>query len=116
MNSFRSSIASWTSARYHPLRRRGLGETLSLLHGNPAWCFLYRKIIAALKRDFRCVALDYPRYGMSGAPAGYGFTPGEHSLVFGRSANKPGVPDNNTRSTISSFVCLSRAYIVLYSS
>ena len=33
---------------------------LLLLHGNPAWCFLYRKIIAALKRDFRCVALDYP--------------------------------------------------------
>lgn len=42
----------------------GSGETLLLLHGNPAWCFLYRKIIAALKRDFRCVALDYPRYGM----------------------------------------------------
>src|SRR6516162_10723853 len=60
MNSFRSSIAPWTSARYHPLRRRGLGETLLLLHGNPAWCFLYRKIIAAVKRDFRCVALDYP--------------------------------------------------------
>ena len=52
----------------------GLGETLLLLHGNPAWCFLFRKIIAALKRDFLCVALDYPGCGKSGTPAGYGFT------------------------------------------
>lgn len=48
----------------------GTGETLLLLHGNPSWCFLYRKIIAALKSDFRCVALDFPGYGMSDAPAG----------------------------------------------
>ncbi len=59
----------------------GSGETVLLLHGNPAWCFLYRKIIAALKRDFRCVAPDYPGYGMSEAPSGYGFTPREHSVV-----------------------------------
>jgi len=60
----------------------GTGETLLLLHGNPSWSFLYRKIIAALKSDFRCVALDYPGYGMSDAPAGYGFTPKEHSDVL----------------------------------
>ena len=60
----------------------GSGETLLLLHGNPSWSFLYRKIIAALKSDFRCVALDYPGYGMSDAPPGYGFTPREHSAVL----------------------------------
>jgi haloalkane dehalogenase len=38
----------------------GQGETLLLLHGNPTWSFLYRKIIAALSRRFRCVAPDYP--------------------------------------------------------
>lgn len=59
----------------------GLGETLLLLHGNPTWSFLYRKIIAALRDSFRCVALDYPGYGMSSAPAGYRYTPREHSLV-----------------------------------
>jgi haloalkane dehalogenase len=62
----------------------GSGEPLLLLHGNPAWSFLYRKIIAALKSDFRCVALDYPGYGMSDAPPGYGFTPREHSAVVER--------------------------------
>ena len=81
------------------------------------------RLVFPLSEDHSCCEARFPmccsrlsRYGMSGAPAGYGFTPGEHTLVFGRSANKPGVPDNNTRSTISSFVCLSRAYIVLYSS
>ena len=54
----------------------GSGETLLLLHGNPSWSFLYRKIIVALQNDFRCVAMDYPGYGMSDAPPGYGFTPG----------------------------------------
>ena len=60
----------------------GAGETLLLLHGNPSWCFLYRKIIAGTCRDFRCVALDFPGYGMSDAPAGYGFTPQEHCDVL----------------------------------
>jgi haloalkane dehalogenase len=60
----------------------GSGETLLFLHGNPAWSFLYRKMIAALSPDFRCVALDFPGYGMSGVPAGYSFTPREHSLVL----------------------------------
>ena len=57
----------------------GSGETLLLLHGNPTWSFLYRKIIAGLTSDFRCIALDYPGYGMSEAPADYRYTPQEHS-------------------------------------
>jgi haloalkane dehalogenase len=71
----------------------GSGETLLLLHGNPSWSFLYRKIIAALQSDFRCVALDYPGYGMSDAPPGYGFTPREHSLVLERFVDRLGLGD-----------------------
>ena len=62
----------------------GVGEAILLLHGNPAWSFLYRKIIARLRDEFRCLALDYPGYGMSSAPAGYRFTPREHSAVLER--------------------------------
>ena len=62
----------------------GTGDTLLLLHGNPSWSFLYRKIIAALKSDFRCVALDFPGYGLSDAAPGYHFTPSEHSDVLER--------------------------------
>ena len=71
----------------------GSGETLLLLHGNPSWSFLYRKIIAALKSDYRCVALDYPGYGMSDAPSGYGFTPREHSAVLERFVDHLGLRD-----------------------
>jgi len=66
----------------------GAGETLLLLHGNPSWSFLYRKIIAALRSDFRCIALDFPGYGMSDPAAGYGFTPKEHSEVLEHFVNR----------------------------
>ena len=59
----------------------GTGPILLLLHGNPTWSFLYRKIIGCLKNRFRCVAPDYPGFGLSVAPDWYTFTPYEHSLV-----------------------------------
>jgi haloalkane dehalogenase len=71
----------------------GKGETLLLLHGNPAWCFLYRKIIAGLRDRFRCVALDFPGYGMSDAPPGYAFTPREHSVVLEHFVDRLGLAD-----------------------
>jgi haloalkane dehalogenase len=71
----------------------GAGDTLLLLHGNPSWSFLYRKIIAALRSDFRCVALDFPGYGMSDAAAGYGFTPREHSIVLEHFIERLGLRD-----------------------
>ena len=52
----------------------GEGPTLLLLHGNPTSAFLYRHLIAALKSDYRLVAPDYPGFGRSEAPTGYGFT------------------------------------------
>lgn len=59
----------------------GSGPTLLLLHGNPTWSFLYRDVIRLLRDDFRCVALDYPGFGLSSAPWGYGFTAAEHADV-----------------------------------
>lgn len=71
----------------------GRGETLLLLHGNPAWSFLYRKMIPKLRDRFRCVALDYPGYGMSEAPPGYGYTPQEHSAVLERFVDRLDLTD-----------------------
>jgi haloalkane dehalogenase len=59
----------------------GSGPTLLLLHGNPTWSFLYREIINGLRERFRCVAVDYPGFGLSRAAPGYGFTPAEHAGV-----------------------------------
>ena len=60
----------------------GSGPILLLLHGNPTWSFLYRHIVLRLSPQFRCVALDYPGFGLSTAMAGYGYTPREHSDVL----------------------------------
>ncbi len=60
----------------------GAGRTLLLLHGNPDWGFLYRKIVTALRDDFRCVVPDYPGFGLSVHPHGYGYTAQEHAGVI----------------------------------
>ena len=59
----------------------GEGPTLLLLHGNPTWSFLYRHIVRELAPHFRCIALDYPGFGLSTARADYGYTPREHSAI-----------------------------------
>jgi haloalkane dehalogenase len=80
---FESHFAELGGATVHYVDE-GDGPTLLLLHGNPTWSFLYRDIIAGLRDRYRCVAPDYPGFGRSAAPAGYGFTPAEHSLVIER--------------------------------
>lgn len=59
----------------------GEGPVFLALHGNPTWSFLYRHIVHGLKDRFRCVALDYPGFGLSTAPAGYRYTIAEHARV-----------------------------------
>ena len=59
----------------------GQGPVVLLLHGNPTWSYIYRNVIKELRGECRLVALDYPGFGMSKAPAGYRFTPQEHSDV-----------------------------------
>ncbi|MGI9615984.1 MAG: alpha/beta fold hydrolase [Acidimicrobiales bacterium] len=62
----------------------GEGRPLILFHGNPDWSFLYRKIITQLQDQFRCIAMDYPGFGLSVHPAsGYSYTPGEHAAAVG---------------------------------
>ncbi len=59
-----------------PARPRG---TIVFLHGNPTWSFLYRNIVRALRDEHRCIAVDYPGFGLSEAPPGYDFLPATHS-------------------------------------
>lgn len=60
----------------------GQGPVLLLLHGNATYSFLYRHIIKKLSGRFRCIAPDYPGFGLSTARQGYSFTPREHSKVI----------------------------------
>jgi haloalkane dehalogenase len=59
----------------------GAGPPLLLLHGNPTWSFAYRGIIQRLSEGFRCIALDYPGFGMSVARGTYDFRPASHAQV-----------------------------------
>jgi haloalkane dehalogenase len=59
----------------------GAGDPILFLHGNPTWSFLYRGIVIRLKKRFRCVALDYPGFGLSERPENYGYTPREHAGI-----------------------------------
>ena len=59
----------------------GVGAPILFLHGNPTWSFLYRGIVIRLKKHFRCIALDYPGFGLSPHPPGYGYTAAEHADV-----------------------------------
>lgn len=59
----------------------GEGPPILFLHGNPTWSFLYRGIVIRLRKKFRCVAVDYPGFGLSEHPDDYDYTPAEHAEV-----------------------------------
>jgi pimeloyl-ACP methyl ester carboxylesterase len=71
----------------------GTGETLLFLHGNPGWSFQWRDLIGGLHGSFRCVALDYPGFGLSLAPPGYGYTPREQSRLLEEFVDHVGLHD-----------------------
>jgi haloalkane dehalogenase len=77
---FESHFADVEGARVHYIDE-GDGPVFLGLHGNPTWSFLYRHIVRGLRDRFRCIALDYPGFGLSTAPPGYGFTVSEHARV-----------------------------------
>ena len=51
----------------------GEGDPVLLLHGEPTWAFLYRKVIAELVGTHRGVAPDYFGFGRSDKPTDPGF-------------------------------------------
>jgi haloalkane dehalogenase len=73
----------WIEIDRHQLHYvdEGSGPLLLLLHGNPTWSFVYRDIIQGLRDRYRCIALDYPGFGLSRPRPDYRFTPSEHADV-----------------------------------
>jgi haloalkane dehalogenase len=43
----------------------GKGPTIVFVHGNPSWSFEFRHLIADLRSDHRCIALDHIGFGLS---------------------------------------------------
>jgi haloalkane dehalogenase len=61
----------------------GEGPAVVMLHGNPTWSFLYRDVIRTLSGRCRAIAPDYPGFGFSESPEGYGYSPAEHAEAIG---------------------------------
>jgi haloalkane dehalogenase len=57
------------------VREQGDGETVLCLHGVPASCFLYRKLLAELaSHGLRGVAFDLPGLGLAARPEGFDYS------------------------------------------
>jgi len=78
---FKSHYVQINGASVHYVDE-GSGPVLLLLHGNPTWSFLYRELIKGLRDRYRCIAPDYPGFGLSRATSAYGYTPAEHAAVL----------------------------------
>ncbi|MFT4127692.1 MAG: alpha/beta fold hydrolase [Gordonia sp. (in: high G+C Gram-positive bacteria)] len=59
----------------------GSGPVLLMLHGNPTWSFVYARLVCLLRTRFRCIALDYPGFGLSTPSRRYRFQPDDHAAV-----------------------------------
>jgi haloalkane dehalogenase len=51
----------------------GAGDPVLLLHGEPTWAYLYRRVIPRLTASHRCVAPDYFGFGRSDKPTDPGW-------------------------------------------
>jgi pimeloyl-ACP methyl ester carboxylesterase len=53
---------------------RGRGPVLLLVHGFPTSSYDYRAIMERLSDRFRCIAFDFPGFGLSSKPAAYSYS------------------------------------------
>lgn len=56
----------------------GQGPAIVMLHGNPTWSFFYRKLVLALRSEFRVIVPDHMGCGLSDKPQEYPYTLATH--------------------------------------
>ncbi len=66
--SFEPHYVDVDGLRMHYLDE-GKGDPILCLHGEPSWCYLYRKMVPILSREHRMVAPDLVGFGRSDKPA-----------------------------------------------
>jgi len=71
---FAPHYIEWEGLRIHYLDEGGAGrEPILLLHGEPDWSYLYRRMVPILARRFRVLAPDYLGFGRSDKPSDIGW-------------------------------------------
>ncbi|HBI16305.1 MAG TPA: alpha/beta hydrolase [Desulfobulbaceae bacterium] len=56
----------------------GQGMPVVMLHGNPSWSYLYRRLILGLRGNYRCLAPDHLGCGLSDKPQHYPYRLTDH--------------------------------------
>ncbi len=51
----------------------GKGPVVVMVHGNPSWSYLYRNLVTALQKGYRCIVPDHLGCGFSDKPADYSY-------------------------------------------
>ncbi|MBR0571770.1 alpha/beta fold hydrolase [Microvirga sp. STS03] len=62
----------------------GEGPVIVMVHGTPAWSFIYRNLIKLLRPKYRCVAMDMIGFGLSDKPEDFSYKPRAHADNFAR--------------------------------
>jgi haloalkane dehalogenase len=75
---FSSHFQEVAEGRLHYLDE-GEGPPVVLVHGAPAWSFLYRDLIRRLRTTHRCIAPDLMGFGLSDKPERFSYHPREHA-------------------------------------
>lgn len=88
-----SSTNSWVNPALYPYSPKsfsvpagtlryldeGQGEPIVMVHGNPTWSFVYRKLIAGLSDRCRCIVPDHLGFGQSDKPYDWSYLPSDHA-------------------------------------
>jgi haloalkane dehalogenase len=75
---FESRCLQTPAGRLHYVDE-GSGPPVMMVHGNPTWSFVYRKLIKRLRSGYRCIAADHLGFGLSDKPKGWSYLPQDHS-------------------------------------
>jgi haloalkane dehalogenase len=69
--------SKWTTINENSIHYidEGKGETILFFHPPVTSSFMYRNMIKNLSTNFRCIALDFPGFGLSEVNSGSGYVP-----------------------------------------
>lgn len=76
---FQSKYFDLTMGRMHYVDEGAADHAVVMVHGNPAWSFAYRKLIACLSPHYRCIAPDHIGFGLSDKPWAWDYLPENHA-------------------------------------
>ncbi|WP_439880217.1 alpha/beta fold hydrolase [Pontibacter sp. MBLB2868] len=78
---FKSHYLQLEAGKMHYIDE-GKGAPIVMIHGTPAWSFVYRNLIKILRKKYRCIAMDMIGFGLSDKPDNFSYKPRAHAANF----------------------------------